>query len=286
MSTPSGGDTSPKQAPAPATPKYVIYTGEMADGKREGRGLCLYNNGTLYQGFWKKGKEHGYGTIMTADRCRVIFEGNFERGKMSGFGTYYYASTGESEIVSHYTGEFRENQRNGMGRYVWSDGSEFNGNWNCDQMTHGTFSWPDGSTYMGGFKDSKRSGPGILRASDGFVYDGMWDNNAMEGRGLAIYPSGQRYEGLFSKGRREGRGTIFFTNGAVYEGRFRDDAVDGQGTMKMTKTAIVPRDSTFSDDGNEKEDEETDNQDFMIPISFAGDVNQIHSRAGFTAHGD
>lgn len=284
-----GGGSSPKAAPPPATPKYVIYTGEMADGKREGRGLCLYNNGTLYQGFWKKGKEHGYGTIMTADRRRVIFEGNFERGKMSGFGTYYYASSGEA-IVSRYIGEFRENQRNGMGRYVWSDGSEFNGNWSQDQMTHGTFTWPDGSTYMGGFKDSKRSGPGILRASDGFIYDGMWDNNAMEGRGLAIYPSGQRFEGLFSKGRREGRGTIFFTNGAVYEGRFRDDAVDGQGTMKMTQVAIVPRDEPADpSDGDEKEvndEAKPQKADFMIPISFASDITHIHTRAGFTAHGE
>jgi hypothetical protein len=65
--------------------------------------------------------------------------------------------------------------------------------------------------------------------------------NAMEGRGSAIYPNGQRYDGMFSNGRREGRGTIHFTNGAVYEGRFRDDAVDGQGTMKMNRAMVVPR---------------------------------------------
>jgi hypothetical protein len=294
-SSTSAGDSgnSPKSAapaPVPATPKYVIYTGEMAEGKREGRGLCLYNNGTLYQGFWKGGKEHGYGTIVTADRRKIIFEGNFERGKIQGYGTYYYSSSGQQANGPRYIGEFRENQRNGMGRYIWSDGSEFNGNWNQDQMTHGTFTWADGSTYTGGFKDSKRSGPGVLRASDGFVYDGMWDNNAMEGRGLAIYPSGQRFEGLFSKGRREGRGTIFFTNGAVYEGRFRDDAVDGQGTMKMTKAAVVPRDSPAdSSDGDKKEEgteTESKKEDFMIPISFASDIAHIHARAGFTAHGE
>lgn len=296
----SAGDSSPKAAPAPSTPKYVIYTGEMAEGKREGRGLCLYNNGTLYQGFWKGGKEHGFGTIMTADRRKVIFEGNFERGKMTGFGTYYYSSSNPSKPGARYIGEFRENQRSGVGRYIWPDGSEFNGNWNQDQMTHGDFIWPDGSSYSGGFKDSKRSGPGLLRASDGFVYDGMWDNNAMEGRGLAIYPSGQRFEGLFSKGRREGRGTIFFTNGAIYEGRFRNDAVDGQGTMKMTRSTVVPRDApadtSVSNQSNEDNGEEeiktkeeiilSQKEDFMIPISFASDMTHIHARAGFTAHGE
>jgi hypothetical protein len=87
----------------------------------------------------------------------------------------------------------------------------------------------------------KRQGFGLLRASDGFTYDGFWQNNAMEGRGTAVYPNGQTYNGLFVDGRREGRGTLLFTNGAVYEGRFRDDALEGQGTLKMPTTMTVPR---------------------------------------------
>jgi len=120
------------------------------------------------------------------------------------------------------------------------------------------------------------NGQGLLKTSDGFIYDGMWINNAMEGRGSAIYPNGQTYEGLFSNGRREGRGTMRFTNSAVYEGRFRDDAVDGQGTMKMSRAMVVPR------RGGEADAKE----DFMIPISFQSDMTHIHTKAGFTAVGD
>ena len=50
-------------------------------------------------------------------------------------------------------------------------------------------------------------------------WNGMWVNNAMEGRGIAVYPSGQRYEGMWVGGKREKRGTIIFNNGAVYKGR-------------------------------------------------------------------
>lgn len=41
------------------TPKYVVYEGEMVNSMREGRGVCLYSNGLLYEGQWKRNKEHG-----------------------------------------------------------------------------------------------------------------------------------------------------------------------------------------------------------------------------------
>ncbi len=122
----------------------------------------------------------------------------------------------------------------------------------------------------------------MLKTSDGFTYDGMWVQNAMEGRGSAIYPNGQRYDGLFSNGRREGRGTIRFTNGAVYEGRFRDDAMDGQGTMKISRAVVVPR----SNDEQSQEDDKTKKEDFMIPVSFQSDMSHIHQKAGFNEGGE
>ena len=68
----------------------------MFDSKREGRGICLYSNGMLYEGSWKRDKEHGKGKLMTADRQRIIYEGDFERGRMQGVGTYYYAQAENS----------------------------------------------------------------------------------------------------------------------------------------------------------------------------------------------
>ena len=282
-STTSGN--SPKVIPKP---KYVIYEGEMVDNKREGRGVCLYNNGLLYEGEWKRNKEHGYGKLMTSDRQRIIYEGEWERGKIHGTGTYYYGSSDPLKPGSRYIGEFKENSRNGNGRYVLPDGSEYDGTWRDGVMNgRGVFTWPDKSFYDGEWKDGKRNGQGLLKTGDGFCYDGTWVNNAMEGRGLAIYPSGQKYEGSFSNGRREGRGTMYFTNSAVYEGRFRDDAVDGQGTMKMSKVMVVPRDppSTSEEKAEGKEEEER-KPDFMIPISFQSDMTHIHTKAGFTAHGE
>ena len=288
----------------PPNPKYVVYEGELFNGLREGTGLCLYNNGLLYEGSWKQNKEHGKGRLWTADRKRLIYDGDFERGRLQGHGIYRYCS------VSYYQGEFKENTRNGYGKYVLPDGSVYEGQWSQGMMNgRGIFTWQDGSLYDGEWKDNKRHGQGILRAADGFYYDGSWVGNAMEGRGSATYPQGQKYDGMFSNGRREGRGTLYFTNGAVYEGRFRDDAIDGQGTMKMPRTMVVPIEDDQKDGDGEtsgsaesKENEDTTeaNQeesreervlkqtkpDFMIPISFQSDMTHIHNRAGFTAIGD
>lgn len=255
----------------PMTPKYVVYEGEMLDTKRHGRGICLFSNGLLYEGEWKLDKEQGQGSLMSADRKRIMYRGEWLAGKMHGKGEYWYYDT-RKKLVSQYKGEFRENVRHGEGTYELPGGASYTGQWRDNQMNgHGLFTWPDSSTYEGEFKNSKRHGQGLLRVSDGFIYEGSWSHNYMDGRGSATYPDGQYYVGSFVKGRREGRGTLHFTNGASYEGRFRDDGIDGQGTMKITQVTQV----STSDDGKD---------DFIIPVHFQSDMSHIHRKAGFT-HG-
>lgn len=295
----SGGSAANSSNTAPS---YVVYEGEMLQGEclRDGRGVCLYSNGTLYEGEWKRNKEHGIGTLMSSDRKRIIYKGEWERGRMHGQGTYYYSHDNPlymrrneekdgSGGGSRYEGEFKENARHGLGKYVLPNGSVYDGEWRDNVMSgRGTFSWTDGSVYVGHWKDGRRNGQGTLRTSDGFTYDGTWVQNAMEGRGIATYPNGQRYEGLWVGGRREGRGTIRFVNGPVYEGRFRDDCISGQGTMKMQNNVVVPRPSSENEsdkvDVENKKDDKKD--DWMIPIHFQSDMGHIHQKAGFTIGGE
>ena len=76
----NGTDSQPSQV----TTSFVIYEGELNHGKmmRDGFGVCLYDNGTLYEGHWKKNKEHGCGTLFSSDRKRTIYKGDWERGRM------------------------------------------------------------------------------------------------------------------------------------------------------------------------------------------------------------
>ena len=213
-----GAPSNPSWGNYTVTVKSVVYEGEMHDGVREGRGLCLYNNNLMYEGEWKRNKEHGKGTLMSPDRSRIIYQGDWEKGRMQGKGTYhYYDALNNKKESSKYTGEFKENLRHGIGTYTLPDGSIYDGEWRENNPNGwGLFRWPDGSEYQGPWKDGKRNGTnGILLAADGFRYEGAWSKNSMEGIGTATYPNGQTYEGKWVGGRREGRGTIRFTNGAV-----------------------------------------------------------------------
>lgn len=64
-------------------------------------------------------------------------------------------------------------------------------------------------TYMGEWKQDKRSGYGISQRSDGYVYIGEWHNNKRHGYGVFTYPDGKREEGkwknnmLVSSGKKK-----------------------------------------------------------------------------------
>ena len=135
---------------------YVVYEGEMQDGMRDGRGICLYNNNNLYEGEYKKNREHGIGTLMTSDWKRIIYEGAWEKGRMHGHGAYYYYSGGIRRRKRRGSGggggsvsgkrsspQFCQSLRNGRGVYTLPNGSFYDGEF-CDniQNGYGIFHWP------------------------------------------------------------------------------------------------------------------------------------------------
>lgn len=101
-----------------------IYQGEYVNGKKEGKGIMIYNNGTTqaqtrttsryvqhsrtwhdthdtthdttthagdrYEGEWKGGRRHGYGTETWING--VKYEGEWRDGKRQGFGKVHYAN--------------------------------------------------------------------------------------------------------------------------------------------------------------------------------------------------
>ena len=62
------------------------YTGHVKDGKVHGVGVCVYTDGSRYQGDWKAGLKCGRGTHSFASGDQ--FEGEWENGWMHGLGVY------------------------------------------------------------------------------------------------------------------------------------------------------------------------------------------------------
>ena len=193
----------------PSNPRYVVYEGEMLDGKRDGRGICLYSNGMLYEGTWKKDKEHGKGKLMTADRQRIIYEGDFEKGRMQGVGTYYYAqaenslSSPPSLTTSALTTKGTAGSSGASAsRKRKSDSKSGGGDSTAANGEDGVKVEDAGSRYYGDFKENMRNGFGTYIFPDGSIYVGLWRDGLMNGRGAFTWPDDSYYDGEWKDGKR------------------------------------------------------------------------------------
>ena len=78
-----------------------------------------------------------------------------------------------------------------------------------------TLVWPDGTRYVGGVVEGKRSGKGTI----------FWQD-------------GTRFVGQFENDMRNGPGTMILPDGTVYTGFFRDDElVDTESTIAASTAA-------------------------------------------------
>ena len=50
-------------------------------------------------------------------------------------------------------------------------------------MNRRTYTYPDGTTYEGEWKDGKRHGHGVWTRLDGTMYVGEWENDKPQGQG-------------------------------------------------------------------------------------------------------
>ena len=94
---------------------------EYANGKAEGYGKYIYENGKYYIRQWKTGLYHGKG-ILYYPNGNIMYEGDFINNKRGGNGKYIW------EDGSYYIGQYKNSLRNGKGIYYYSNGNiKYNG---------------------------------------------------------------------------------------------------------------------------------------------------------------
>ena len=171
---------------------------------------------------------------LEANPCFEFKSGNTYSGgivggtTMHGGGTYKWADTGVT-----YDGEFSANEISGTGRYVWPDGSVYEGEVRGG-IRHGVgvFSGPGGfPMYDGQWCEGRRHGSGVLTYSDGGdVYDGEWENDERSGAGTLTHASGNLYVGAWKADAKNGRGTFHWHDVRErYSGEWRDGKPHGHG---------------------------------------------------------
>jgi len=84
--------------------------------------------------------------------------------------------------------------------------------------------------YVGGKKDGKRDGQGILTLANGDKYVGEFKDDKRNGQGTFTFANGDKYVGEYKDDKRNGQGTFTFAKGDKYVGEWKDEKINGQGT--------------------------------------------------------
>lgn len=132
-----------------------------------------------------------------------------------------------------YVGSFDGLVPHGPGKYMWTDGALYDGEWDKSKMTgRGLIQWPSGASYEGDFRGGFIDGAGTFKGVDGSVYKGSWRMNKKHGMGTMVYSNSDTYEGFWNEGLPDEFGKYTWADGNVYIGRWKSGKMNGSGVMQ------------------------------------------------------
>ena len=189
--------------------------------------------------------------ILTGDRhsSEDTWSVNFGRGRVIGHeGGYDFVRPVRSVLSKDVEPSYQSGRDTGQvqvtpqqepsygdashGKKTNPDGSKYVGGFVDGRRSgQGTNTWPDGKKYVGEFKDDKRHGQGTLTSPDGDKFVGEFKDDKMHGQGTYTWPNGEKYVGEFKDGKSHGQGTYTWPDGRKYVGEFKDGKSHGQGTL-------------------------------------------------------
>ena len=205
-----------------------IYTGAIENGKRTGKGKCVWDLG-VYEGQWVNDRFHGQGSMYWGDGDGEEYVGQWKDGKMDGQGTMTYADGRK------YVGQWKDGMCHGQGTMTYANGQKYVGQWK-DGMYYGqgTYTYASGAKYVGQWKDDQRSGQGKMIYANGEKYVGQWRNDQPNGKGTMYYAPGQvwiKTTGYFIDGNFRS-GTLVRRNG-TFVGTWDENGNPGYGNVRV-----------------------------------------------------
>jgi len=153
------------------------------------------------------------------------YEGEWKENNKEGLGKKAFTDK------SIYMGAWKNNMKEGHGVYTWQDNTKYVGHWKEDKYHgFGLKSWSDGDQYEGGWKEDKKHGKGTYKWSNGDKYEGDWEEDKQHGKGFFLWATGVQYIGNFKENMRNDTMAILtWPNGDRYEGGFKDNMIEGEG---------------------------------------------------------
>ena len=193
---------------------------------KEGFGKFIFNDGTEFCGIFhdnflqkygkysninhknKNGQERNDKEIIITDNLNYEeFIGEYKDYMSDGFGIYRNYITNLK-----ITGIFNNNGISGIGiedsvegGYVYT--GEFKNN---KKDGYGTIEWKDGNKYQGEFKDNQLNGYGMIEFPGQKYYQGEVKNGRMDGFGEFFWNNDKKYIGNYKNDKRNGLGVFIF----------------------------------------------------------------------------
>lgn len=155
--------------------------------------------------------------------------------------------------VGKYVGQLNANdERHGRGRFTFANGGTHDGNWK-DGNPHGrgVRVYANGDTYDGEWKDDTPHGHGVCTDVNGVTYDGEWENGVPHGRGVCISADGVRHAGEWK------------------DGEWKDDnsrIVHACFPVRVCKTFVCHAICDDQSDGDDDDDEEAPSYELRGPF--------------------
>lgn len=152
---------------------FILTSLLLFGGCRSGKTSSIdFPDGSYHGEIDKNGKKSGKGIYKWHDGS--TYEGDFEEDLRHGNGLFQWAN-GES-----YKGDYLKDERTGHGVYNWPDGASYEGSFlNGKRHGEGTYLSSDRDVYVGGWFDDLQHGEGTLNRSDGTVVKGIWRNGKL-----------------------------------------------------------------------------------------------------------
>ncbi|KAL8152870.1 hypothetical protein V2J09_010630 [Rumex salicifolius] len=129
-----------------------------------------------------------------------------------------------------YDGEWKRGMRHGHGKLQFSSGAVYEGEFSGGYMHgEGSYTWPGHVTYKGRWRLNLKNGMGYQEYANGDIFEGFWMQGTPDGHGKYSCANGNVYVGDMKGGKMSGCGTFTWTNGDIFEGRWLDGMMHGFG---------------------------------------------------------
>ncbi len=197
--------------------KYYFFTkeryeGDFVNGTFEGQGTMYYPDGARFVGGWSKNRKNGSGIFYAADGREK--RGTWAMGKPV---TNQEGAPNRDNATANTAQQSKPSSTRPASNNATKPAPakpastkptptkpDVTGLRNCAasycRNGQGYYDYPEGSRWVGEFKDGYPNGRGVCYYANGDRYEGQWANNTPNGEGIMYFATGRVYGAVWVNG--------------------------------------------------------------------------------------